>query len=221
MFNTSPRQLLKSAQCMRARRSKQLSLFRGALPQIVEQVENRGRGDITSWKRKNKHQESFTTPSLHCFFQDQQFMRIFLCSLPNAFMTCKQTNSEQNKDVRDGYEWLCLGEVQTDYFTIMLDECVNSSNKEELAIGIRYVDVTFAFHEEFIGLYYCPDIKGNTIFSIVQDTLLRLNWSLHHDAMVNAMTVPVIIMAGSISGLKTQILQEKPRTLFTHCNGVH
>ena len=153
-----------------------------------------------AWGRhimKQKPRESFITPSLHCFFQDQQFMRIlrpFLCSLPNAFMPCKQIkNSEQNKDVRDGYEWLCLGEVQTDYFTIMLDECVTSSNKEQLAIGIRYVDVTFAFHEEFIGLYYCPDIKGNTIFSIVQDTLLRLNWSLHHDAMVNAMTVTVII----------------------------
>ena len=37
--------------------------------------------------------------------------------------------------------------------------------------------------------------------------------------MVNAMTVPVIIMAGSRSGLKTQILQEEPRTLFTHCYG--
>ena len=67
---------------------------------------------------------------------------------------------------------------QTDYFSIMLDECVASSNKEQLAICIRYVDAAFAVHEEFIGLYYCPDIKANTIVSIVKDTMLRFNLSL-------------------------------------------
>ena len=56
---------------------------------------------------------------------------------------------------------------KTDYFTIMVDECVNSSSKEQLAICIRYVDAALAVHEEFIGLYYCPDITANTIFSIV------------------------------------------------------
>lgn len=105
----------------------------------------------------------------------------------------------------------------TDYFTIMLDECVDSSNKEQLAICIRYVDATLTVHEEFIGLYYCPDIKANTIFSIVKDTLLRLNISLSrcrgqcYDGGSN--------MAGSRNGVKTQILREEPRALFTHCYG--
>ena len=106
---------------------------------------------------------------------------------------------------------------QTDYFTIMLGECVDSSNKEQLTICIRYVDAAFAVHEEFVGLYYCPDIKANTIFSIVKDTLLRLNLCLSrccgqcYDGASN--------MAGSRNGLKTQILQEEPRALFTHCYG--
>ena len=60
----------------------------------------------------------------------------------------------------------------------MLDECVNSSKKEQLTICIRYVDAAFAVHEEFVGLYYCPGIKANTIFSIAKDTLLRLNLCL-------------------------------------------
>ena len=54
---------------------------------------------------------------------------------------------------------------------MMFDECVDSSSKEQLAICIRYVDAALAVHEEFIGLYYCPDITANTIFSIVKGTL--------------------------------------------------
>ena len=106
---------------------------------------------------------------------------------------------------------------QTDYFTIMLDECVDSSNKEQLTICMRYVDAAFAVHEEFVGLYYCLDIKANTIFSIVKDTLLRLNLCLTrcrgqcYDGASN--------MAGSRNGLKTHILQEEPCALFTHCYG--
>ena len=54
---------------------------------------------------------------------------------------------------------------QTDYFAIILDECVHSSNKEQLTLCIWYVDAAFAVHEEFVRLY-CPNIKANTIFSI-------------------------------------------------------
>ena len=51
---------------------------------------------------------------------------------------------------------------QADYFTIMLDECVNSSDNELLAICITYVDINLVAYEEFIGLYRCPDIKANS-----------------------------------------------------------
>ena len=100
---------------------------------------------------------------------------------------------------------------------MMFDECVDSSSKEQLAICIRYVDAALAVHEEFIGLYYCPDITANTIFSIVKDTLLRLNISLLrcrgqcYDGASN--------MAGSRNGVKTQILREEPHALFAHCYG--
>ena len=49
-----------------------------------------------------------------------------------------------------------------DYFTIMLDECVDGSNKEQLAVCFRYVDSNLIVNEEFMGLYHCPDIKADT-----------------------------------------------------------
>lgn len=104
-----------------------------------------------------------------------------------------------------------------DYFTIMLDECVDGSNKEQLVECFRYVDIGKIVHEVFIGLYHCPDIKANTIVSVVKDTLLRLNLDITrcrgqcYDGGSN--------MAGSKNGVKSQILRIEPRALFTHCYG--
>ena len=106
---------------------------------------------------------------------------------------------------------------EADYFTIMLDECVDSSDNEQLAICIRYVDIDLVAHEEFLGLYHCPDIKASTIVSVVKDTLLRLNLNLSrcrgqcYDGGSN--------MAGARNGVKSQILKVQPRALFTHCYG--
>ena len=52
---------------------------------------------------------------------------------------------------------------QAEFLTIMTDECVDSANKEQLVICFRYVDENLDVHEEFIGLYKCPNILANTI----------------------------------------------------------
>ena len=47
------------------------------------------------------------------------------------------------------------------FFTIMVDECVDTSNKEQLVICFRYVDSALQVHEDFVGLnlsssqYHC------------------------------------------------------------------
>ena len=69
---------------------------------------------------------------------------------------------------------------QAEFFTIMTDECVDSANKEQLMICFRYVDENLDVHEEFIGLYECPNILANTIVARLQDVMLRLNLQLSH-----------------------------------------
>ncbi len=106
---------------------------------------------------------------------------------------------------------------QADYFTIMIDECVDVSSKEQLTICIRYVDPDLEVHEEFIGLYLCPNIKADTIVSVLKDVLVRLNLDLSrchgqcYDGGSN--------MAGARNGVETQILMQEPRALFTHRYG--
>ena len=77
-----------------------------------------------------------------------------------------------------------------------------------------YVDENVDVHEEFVGLYECPNILANTIVARLQDVMLRLNLQLSHccgqcyDDKSN--------MAGCKNGVKAQILKQEPRTLFTH-----
>ena len=103
------------------------------------------------------------------------------------------------------------------FFSVMVDECVDSSNKEQLVLCFRYVDNEMVTHEDFVGLYECPNITANTIVSAIEDVMLRLNLNITrcrgqcYDGGSN--------MAGSKNGVKQQILRKEPRALFIHCYG--
>ena len=64
---------------------------------------------------------------------------------------------------------------ESDFFTVMVDECTDSANHERLAICFRWVDRALEVHEEFFGLYEIPNIAADTIVSVITDTLLRIN----------------------------------------------
>ena len=61
------------------------------------------------------------------------------------------------------------------FFTVMTDECTDSANHEQLVICFQWVNHELEVHEEFFGLYKIPDIKADTIVSVITDTLLRIN----------------------------------------------
>ena len=103
------------------------------------------------------------------------------------------------------------------YFTIMMDECVDSSNKEQLVICFRYVTEELLVQEDFVGLYQIPNISADTIVSVITDALLRFNLNISrcrgqcYDGASN--------MSGCRNGVKTQILRLESRALYTHCYG--
>ena len=84
-------------------------------------------------------------------------------------------------------------------------------------IGYKYVNENVDMHEEFTGLYECPNMLANTVVACLQDVMLRLNLQLSccrgqcYDGGSN--------MAGCKSRVKVQMLQLEPRALFTHCYG--
>ena len=107
-----------------------------------------------------------------------------------------------------------IGDIQkSDFYTIMVDECVNVSNTEQLAVCFRFVDDDLSVREEFVGLYQCPDITADTLVTVLMDILLRFNLDLSrcrgqcYDGGSN--------MAGCKKGVKTQILARNP-VLYSH-----
>lgn len=107
--------------------------------------------------------------------------------------------------------------IQKGFFTIMCDECTDTSNKEQLVICLRWVDQHLTVHENFIGLYVIPNISADTILTVVKDTLVRLNLGLSrcrgqcYDGASN--------MSGCRSGIAKQITDIESRAIYTHCYG--
>ena len=60
----------------------------------------------------------------------------------------------------------------------MCDECTNASNREQLAICIRWVDDQLQPHEDFIGLYQLDETNADFITRTIKDTLVRLELTL-------------------------------------------
>ena len=66
----------------------------------------------------------------------------------------------------------------TPFFTIMVDETADISNREQVVIVLRWVASDLQVYEDFIGLYAVDDIKATTLAAIVKDCLTRLNLAI-------------------------------------------
>ena len=106
---------------------------------------------------------------------------------------------------------------QTNFFTIMTDECTDSANHEQLVICFRWVDLDLEIHEEFFGLYQVSDITADSTVSVITYTLLRMNLTFSrcrgqcYDGAKS--------MAGGKGGVAKQIMDKEKRALFSHCYG--
>ena len=103
------------------------------------------------------------------------------------------------------------------FFTVMVDETTDCSNKEQVVIVIRWVDEDLIVHESFIGLYSVPAINADMLTTIIKDSLVRMNLSMNkirgqcYDGASN--------MAGAKKGVAKQIMDIERHALFTHCYG--
>ena len=103
------------------------------------------------------------------------------------------------------------------FFTVMVDETTDSSNKEQVVLVFRWVGEDLAAHEEFIGLYLTDSITAAALVAIIEDTILRMNIKLQHcrgQCYDGAST-----MSGAKKGVAKVIADKESRALFTHCYG--
>ena len=107
--------------------------------------------------------------------------------------------------------------IQAENFTIMIDETTDVSTTEQVVVVFRWVDSFLQVNEDFVGLYETHSISSDSLYALIKDALLRFNLKLEncrgqcYDGASN--------MKGHVSGVSTQILQEEPRAIYTHCYG--
>ena len=75
------------------------------------------------------------------------------------------------------------------FFTFMVDETTDCSNKEQVVLVFRWVGIDLAPNEDFIGLYLTDFIPNSSLVAIIADVILRINIKLGH-CRGHAMMVP-------------------------------
>ena len=103
------------------------------------------------------------------------------------------------------------------YFSIMVDETTDISNKEQLVFCLRHVDENFEAHEDLIGMYSLDSTTSEYIEKVILDVLLRLSLPLS-DCRGQCYD-GASAMAGCRTGVATRISAKEPRAVYTHCYG--
>jgi hypothetical protein len=99
----------------------------------------------------------------------------------------------------------------------MIDETTDVATHEQVVVVFRWVDSHLESHEDFVGMYVTDLITSNALVALIKDVLLRMNLKLEncrgqcYDGASN--------MRGRINGVATQVLNEEPRAIYTHCYG--
>ncbi|KAL8095266.1 hypothetical protein AgCh_036647 [Apium graveolens] len=105
-------------------------------------------------------------------------------------------------------------EVGDSKFCILVDESIDASHKEQMAIVIRFVDVHGIIRERFFDIVNVADNTSLTLKKEIYDVLTRNNLSIHnmrgqgYDGASN--------MCGAFNGLQALFLKECPYAYYVH-----
>ncbi|XP_074352620.1 uncharacterized protein LOC141691761 [Apium graveolens] len=106
-------------------------------------------------------------------------------------------------------------EVGDSKFCILVDELIDASHKEQMAIVIRFVDVHCIIRERFFDIVNVADTTSSTLKKEIYDVITRNNLSIHnmrgqgYDGASN--------MCGAFNGLQDLFFKECPYAYYVHC----
>ncbi|KAG2597648.1 hypothetical protein PVAP13_5KG243300 [Panicum virgatum] len=108
-----------------------------------------------------------------------------------------------------------MEELGDEPYAILADETSDISNKEQLALCLRYVDKLGRPCERFIGVIHVDDTTSLSLKEAIETLLVRHGLTMAqirsqgYDGASN--------MKGDIKGLKTLIMQVSPSASYIHC----
>ncbi|PFX33772.1 Zinc finger MYM-type protein 1 [Stylophora pistillata] len=101
-------------------------------------------------------------------------------------------------------------------YSIMADEVTNH-NKEQLALGARFIDKNNDVREDFIAFIHLPRITGEVIGETIVSTLQGLGLEIvnvrgqGYDGAAN--------MSSDNVGVQRRIRERSPKAVYVHCSG--
>lgn len=129
----------------------------------------------------------------------------------------KTTQNDLLKCCSEVFTDLFVSEIKANkFFSLILDEATDVSNKAQLSFCLRFVDANGDVREEFLKFVHCEDgVTGADLFRVVAKTLDELGLDLGdcrgqgYDGAGG--------MAGEINGLSGNVLRENPKAIYSHC----
>ena len=103
------------------------------------------------------------------------------------------------------------------YFSVMIDETSDCSNKEQVVLVFRWVSEDLVVHEEFLGLYLTESITSAALVSIIEDTILRIN--IKFENCRGQCYDGASALTGAKNGVAVVIANKESRAIFSHCYG--
>ena len=98
----------------------------------------------------------------------------------------------------------------------MADEVTDSSNREQFAVCLRWVDHDLVTHQELVGLYAVDNITSETLVNSLKDVLLRMGLSVQNcRGQPTARTIWLVLNLAQQHKSK----KKEPLAILTHCYG--
>jgi hypothetical protein len=103
------------------------------------------------------------------------------------------------------------------YFALIGDETTDVSRMQQMSICLRWVDSSFAVHEDFVGMYEVNRADSQQLSSILLDVLMRFGLSINN--LRGQGYDGAAVMSGCNSGVAKRISELESRAVFVHCSG--
>ncbi|XP_058753516.1 uncharacterized protein LOC131626697 [Vicia villosa] len=108
-----------------------------------------------------------------------------------------------------------LTDLGDELFAILVDESRDVSNKEQMAVALRYVNKNVIIIESFLGIVHVKSTTTIALKVVVEELFCKHGLTTSrirgqgYDGADN--------MQGEFSGLKSLILSENPSAFYVHC----
>ncbi|XP_071683789.1 uncharacterized protein [Lolium perenne] len=108
-----------------------------------------------------------------------------------------------------------LKDIDNGVFSLLVDECRDVSDKEQMAVVLRYVNKCGVSNERFVGVVHVEETTADYLKSTIDFMFAKFGLSLQqvrgqgYDGASN--------MAGEFNGLQAKIMRENSSAYYVHC----